>query len=81
MRRGATDSCMDVSYPPSSIVRITASQASSRVWLLTRSVSRACDRHTIDTLDQQSLVALGVLDTRLCWTFLLLQGLMVVTCV
>jgi hypothetical protein len=42
---------------------------------------RAYDGHAVDTLDQRDLMALRVLDARLYWTLLLLQGLMVVTCV
>ena len=44
-------------------------------------IRRAYDRYAIDTRDQEGCVALCVIDARLCWTFLLLQSLMVVTCV
>jgi len=37
-----------------------------RGWLLTRPVSHTYDRHAIDTLGQQDLVALYILDVRLC---------------
>jgi len=42
-------------------------------------IRRAYDRHAIDILNQESWGALCVLDARLCWTFLLLHSLMVVT--
>jgi hypothetical protein len=45
------------------------------------SMRRAYDGHAVDTLNQQDLMALRVLNARLCWTILLLQGFMVVTCV